>query len=121
MQLTNVIVEDHPQVDDSIIVKADFGDERVFTEISRIALHDYFPHRPSLTSRQRQALAESNVEVIAGHMASKCERGEWRIVSRAGSYIKQIDITKADLLGGPRLSDARLVVDEKAGFSGAFR
>jgi hypothetical protein len=121
VKLTNFAVNSKAEVDDAIVVKGDYGNERVFAEIPRIALDDYFPHRPSLTAAQRYSLVESNSEIIAEIMARKCERSEWRSVPRFGSTIKQVDLDKADLFSGPRLSDARLVMDETAHFSGALR
>jgi hypothetical protein len=119
--LTNFEVASRLEIDGAIAVKSNFGKERVFAEIPRIALDDYFPHRPSLNAAQRHSLVESNKDIIAGIMARKCERGEWCSVSRWGSTIKQVDIDKADLFSGPRLSDARLVMEETAGFSSAHR
>jgi hypothetical protein len=74
-----------------------------------------------LTGAQRLSLVESNKDIIAGIMARKCERRDWRPVSRWGSTIKQVAIDKADLFSGPRLSDARLVMEETAGSSRAHR
>lgn len=121
MKLTNFELDNKPAIDDAVVVKGDYGKARVFAEIPRIALDDYFPHRPSLTTAQRHSLVESNGEIIAEIMARKCGRGEWRSVPRFGSIIKQVDLDKADLSSGSRLSDARLVMEETAHFSGAFR
>jgi hypothetical protein len=120
VSLTNFKVDSNSAVDDAIVVAGDYGEERVFSEIPRTALDDYFPHR-SLNAVQRYSLIESNKDIIAGIMARKCERGDWHSVSRWGSTIKQVNIDKADLFSGPRLSDARLVMEETAGFSGAYR
>jgi hypothetical protein len=119
--LTNFEVVSKPELDDSVVVKGDYGQERVFAEIPRIALDEYFPHRPSLTVAQRRSLVESNSAIIAGIVARKCERGDWRSVPRWGSTIKQVDIDRADLFSGQRLTDARLVMEETAGFSRAYR
>jgi hypothetical protein len=121
VSLTNFEVDSSPTVDDAVVVAGNYWKERVFAEIDRIALDDYFPHRPSLTGAQRHSLVESNKDIIAGIVARKCERGDWRSVARFGSTIKQVDIDKADLFSGPRLSDARLVIEETAGFSSAHR
>ncbi len=61
MDLNNVVVAAQHELDDSICVKADYRGERVFAEIPRIALDDYFPNR-TLTHAQRRSLVESNKE-----------------------------------------------------------
>jgi hypothetical protein len=115
MKLTNLTVQIEPEVDDAVLVKADFGAHRVIASIPRVALDDYFPHRPHLTSVQRYALAESNRDAIASILQRKCEHGEWHDENRFGSTVKRVDIDKADLMV-PRLTDARLTMEEKAGF-----
>jgi hypothetical protein len=115
MKLTNLNVQKEPEVDDAVLVKADFGADRVIASIPRVALDDYFPHRPHLTSVQRCALVESNRDAIASILQRKCERGEWHDENRFGSTVKRVDIDKADLTV-PRLTDARLTMEEKAGF-----
>jgi hypothetical protein len=120
VSLTNFAVDNKPAVDDAVVVAGDYGNERVFAEIPRVALDDYFPHR-SMNASQRHSLVESNKDIIAGIVARKCEAGDWQSVSRWGSTIKQVNIDKIDLFSGPRLSDARLVMEETAGFSSAHR
>lgn len=120
MNLTNLVVQRKPEIDDAVLVKADFGGERVIASIPRIALDDYFPHRPHLTEAQRHALVESNCEAIANVIQRKCERGEWHDEGCFGSNVKRIEIEKADLIT-PRLTDARLNIEETAGFKAMTR
>ena len=115
MKLTNLIAQQEPEVDNAVLVKGDFGSHRVVASIPRVALDDYFPNRPHLTSAQRHALVESNRDAIASILQRKCERGEWHDEDRFGSTVKRVDIDKADLIV-PRLTDARLTMEEQAGF-----
>ncbi len=115
MELNNVVVADRHELDDSICVKADYHGERVFAEIPRIALDDYFPSR-LLTHAGRRSLVESNKEAIGATMQRKCEQQAWRLVTRAGSTIKQLEFDEADLFSGPRLTDAPLRMEESADF-----
>jgi hypothetical protein len=48
MKLTNLVVQQEPEVDDAVLVKGDFGPHRVVVSIPRVALDDYFPNRPHL-------------------------------------------------------------------------
>jgi hypothetical protein len=53
----------------------------------------------------------SNASVLLG----KCERGESHDENRFGLTVKRVDIDQADLMV-PRLTDARLTMEEQAGF-----
>jgi hypothetical protein len=115
MNLTNLVIQQEPEVDDAVLVKGDFGPYRIVASIPRVALDDYFPHRPHLTSAQRYALVESNHRAIASVLQRKCVRGDWHDENRFGSTVKRVDIDKADSTV-PRLTDARLTMEEQAGF-----
>jgi hypothetical protein len=117
MQLTNFEVADAPEVDYAWTVKGDYGSERVFAEIPRSVIDDYFEQIcPSLTDQDRRTLIEGNADIFAGHMQKKCEAGDWKDDNRFGSTVKRVEIGRADLFGGPRLSSDRLKVFKGAGF-----
>jgi hypothetical protein len=46
---------------------------------------------------------------------AQCERGESHDENRLDSTVKRVDIDQADLMV-PRLTDARLTMEEQAGF-----
>ena len=115
MNLTNLAIQEEPEIDDAILIKADYGQERVIASIPRIALDDYFAHRPHPTSAQRRSLVESNRDAIASVVEGKCERGDWQDEHRFGSTVKRVEIEKSDLITA-RLTDARLYMEEAAGF-----
>ena len=62
MELTDVEVNNRPQIDGSIQVGGYFGAGRVVYEIPRVPLDDYFPQRPDLSDAQRHTLVTSNLE-----------------------------------------------------------
>ncbi len=112
------------QGDDSfVVVLADDGKIRIVTRVARNAIEDYF-QRSNLSHRQRIALVESNLQQISALITKKYEAGDFT------TYTDQLGVTDAnnklviitydDLRCGERLSDARLYMEEKAGFSGAF-
>jgi hypothetical protein len=112
------------QGDDSfVVVLADDGRTRVVTRVARNALDDYFQRR-ELTHRQRIALVESNLAEIGRLIVRKYAAGDTSTYTdRLGitdDSNKLIVITYDDLRCGEPLSDARLYMEEKAGFSGAF-
>jgi hypothetical protein len=116
MPLTSFEVAPSPEIDHAITIKADDGDKRVVAQIPRHVLDDYFPHR-SLTDDQRLALVESNIDAFKAIISRKYEAGEWRDEPRFGSTIRRVDdIDMADIRSAPRLTDARLVMEEGAGF-----
>jgi len=106
-------------VDDAITIKADYGKERVVTEIPREFLDDYFRQR-SLTNEQRRKLVESNIEALATTITQKYDQGIWGTEHRFGSTIRRVVITMSDLRAGPRLTDICPVVEERAGFQPSF-
>ena len=81
-----------PEIDGSVVVKADDGRERVVTYIAREAIDD-FCQRRDLTDQQRVALATKNLDAIGNlrliplsqvspHLGF--ERGRTRRGARAG-------------------------------------
>lgn len=113
------------QGDDSfVVVLADDGKTRIVSRIARNALDDYFERR-ELSHRQRIALVESNLRQIGDVIARKYAGRDYTIYTDSlgvtDANNKLIVITYDDLRFAPQLSDARLYMEEKAGFSGAFR
>lgn len=106
------------------LVKADYGGQRVIAEIQRVDLDDYFERSwPHLTGADRRTLVEGNSDIIGGyHTQRRCEAGEWRDEVRpGGTTVKRVEIKRADLFGGPRMTDARLVIQKSAGFVAVAR
>ncbi len=107
-----------------VVILADGGGIRIVSRLAREALDDYFERR-EISHRQRIALAESNLPQIGEVIARKYSAGNYTTYTDslgiADPNNKLIVVTYDDLRFGPRLSDARLYMEEKAGFSGAFR
>ena len=107
-----------------VVILADDGKIRIVSRVAREALDDYFERR-ELSDRQRIALAESNLTQIGEVIARKYAAGDYTTYTDSlgitDANNKLIVLTYDDLRFGPRLSDARLYMEEKAGFSGAFR
>jgi hypothetical protein len=118
LKLTDFEVAAAPEVDYAIMVKGNYGQQRVIAEIARIDLDDYFEDRqPNLTDADRQTLVEDNAEIIAGHMQRKCETGEWKDENRFSSTVKRVEINLQDLRKGPRLTDEKLATRKAASAS----
>ena len=107
-----------------VVILADDGKIRIVSRVAREALDDYFERR-ELSDRQRIALAESNLTQIGEVIARKYAAGDYATYTDSlgitDANNKLIVLTYDDLRFGPRLSDARLYMEEQAGFSGAFR
>ncbi len=114
MALTKFAVQPTPEVDYSIVVKADDGGKRVAAFIAREAISDSFP-RHRLTEAERCGLVNSNLAVIGEVISDKYARGEAKPYDRFGSTILRVDIEYDDLRSGPRLSDDYLLVARGVG------
>lgn len=96
MPLTNIAVDPVPEPDFTILVRADYGQERIIAHIGRLAIDDYF----GLTGAgddERIAFVEEHKEVIGKIMAAKYESGAYR---KSGSATCKVDISTEDLRRG---------------------
>jgi hypothetical protein len=104
------------------MVKGDYGKERVIAEIQRVDLDGCFERSwPALSGAERRTLVEGNSDIVAEHTQKKYAAGDWSDEARFGSTVKRIEITRADLFGGPRLTDARLAMEKAAGLKQMYR
>jgi len=106
MELTDVEVNNRPQIDGSIQVGGYFGARRVVYEIPRVPLDDYFPQRPDLSDAQHHTLVTSNLDAIKAIMQRKCEQQAWRETDAPGGSFWLLDFEPRDLR--QQLSDHRL-------------
>jgi hypothetical protein len=115
--LTSFDVQPIPEVDGSIVVKADDGDKRIAAFITRTAIADSFPQH-HLDDAERIGLvgSNSNLTIIGEVISEKYARGEAKPYHRFGSTILRVDIGYDDLKDRPKLSDDYLLVARGAGF-----
>jgi len=108
MKLTDVEVNDRPEIDGSIRVGGHFGARRVVYQIPRVPLDDYFPKWPHLSDAQRHTLVTSNLNAIKGIMQRQCELQAWREIRAPGGSFWLLEFEPRDL--HRQLSDYQLFV-----------
>ena len=106
MILTDVKVNDRPEIGGSIQVGGHFGARRVVYEIPRVPLDDYFPKWPRLSDAQRHTLVTSNLNAIKAIMQRKCELQAWRETRAPGGSFWLLEFDPRDL--HQQLSDHQL-------------
>jgi hypothetical protein len=99
------------------------GRETVLAEIEWKALDDYFQWPWSLPDRQtpsppeRDLVVDRNLAALEPIIQDKYQRGEYTVLNRAGSSIKRIAITSADIRRGQiELIDSVLQTARQSGF-----
>ena len=118
------VVDQTPNIDDSVLIVANDRKGRVVAFVEREALDDYgskYFGRPCLSYQQRmfRLRSDNNLAAVAKTISEKYERGETSLLHRYGSTLPRVDIDLADLERGPRLEVAPLIVLDGAGFQGA--
>jgi hypothetical protein len=124
MPLTEFEVVDRQEhVDDSVVIAAKDGKDRVVAFVGREGLEDYggkYFGRPHLSYEQHLFLLRSpnNLASLTQTISEKYDRGETSLHHAFGSTLKRLDIGLADLERGPRLEVGPLMVFDGAGFRG---
>jgi hypothetical protein len=99
----------HAQPDMDVVVLNCWHDRQmVLAFIPKIHLEDAL-RRDRLTGKQANLVVDRNLDVFAGIISAKYERGEYRPYSRFGSTLPRVDIDLEDIdMSGETLTDSVL-------------